>query len=122
MSSLVTLLSLDFLKLVFIAIVLASPIAWYIMQEWLQGFAYRVDISWQVFALTSFLAVVIALLTDSFQVKSCYYKSSQELKNRMNCARQACRVAGASVSKPHIGCAISHDELMQNAAKYFIIS
>lgn len=66
-SGLVALLSIDFLKLVFIAILLASPVAWYLMQEWLQGFAYRVSISWQVFALTSFLAVSIALLTVSFQ-------------------------------------------------------
>lgn len=66
-SSLVALLSVDFLKLVIIAVVLASPIAWYIMQEWLQTFAYRVSISWQVFALTTFLAVMIAVLTISFQ-------------------------------------------------------
>ncbi|WP_026135558.1 ABC transporter permease [Nafulsella turpanensis] len=66
-SSLVALLSKDFLKLVVVSVVLASPIAWYIMHEWLQTFAYRVDISWQVFALTTFLAVMIALVTVSFQ-------------------------------------------------------
>lgn len=66
-TNLVALLSLDFLKLIVIAIILASPIAWYIMWEWLQTFAYRVNISWEVFALTSFLAVMIAIFTISFQ-------------------------------------------------------
>ncbi|HMW26513.1 MAG TPA: ABC transporter permease, partial [Ferruginibacter sp.] len=50
-SGIVGLLSKDFLKLVFVAIVIASPLAWYIMNKWLQDFAYRVDISWWVFAL-----------------------------------------------------------------------
>jgi putative ABC transport system permease protein len=61
------LLSKDFLKLVLIAIVIASPLAWYAMHRWLQGFAYRVDIAWWVFALADSLAVSIALLTVSFQ-------------------------------------------------------
>ncbi len=63
----VVLLSGDFLKLVLIAIVVASPIAWYAMHHWLQGFAYRIDIAWWVFATAGLLAVVIALLTVSFQ-------------------------------------------------------
>lgn len=66
-SSLVVMLSADFLKLVLVAIVLASPLAWYIMNEWLQTFAYRVEIFWQVFALTTVLAILIALFTVSFQ-------------------------------------------------------
>lgn len=66
-SSLVALLSMDFLKLILLAIILASPLAWYIMNEWLQTFAYRISISWQVFVLTSFLAIMIAVLTISFQ-------------------------------------------------------
>ena len=65
--SIVGLLSKDFLKLVLMAIVLASPIAWYAMHRWLQDFAYRVDISWWIFALAGGLAVCIALLTVSFQ-------------------------------------------------------
>ena len=65
--SIVTLLSKDFLKLVLIAIVLASPIAWYAMTKWLQDFAYKIDIEWWVFALAGLLAVSIALLTVSFQ-------------------------------------------------------
>ncbi len=61
------LLSKDFLKLVIIAIVIASPIAWYLMSEWLQDFAYRISISWWMFAIAGGLAVLIALLTVGFQ-------------------------------------------------------
>ena len=66
-SSIVGLLSRDFLKLVAIAIVLASPVAWYLMNRWLQDFAYRIDLTWWVFGLVGLLAVGIALLTVSFQ-------------------------------------------------------
>ncbi|RIV17255.1 ABC transporter permease [Fibrisoma montanum] len=65
--SLVTLFSKDFLKLVLIALVIASPIAWYAMYNWLNGFAYRTDIHWWVFLLAGGLTVFIALLTVSFQ-------------------------------------------------------
>ncbi|MBC8152048.1 MAG: ABC transporter permease [Bacteroidetes bacterium] len=65
--SIVGLLSKDFLKLVLIAIVMASPLAWYAMNRWLQDFAYKIDIEWWVFALAGLLAVGIALLTVSFQ-------------------------------------------------------
>ena len=65
--SIVSLLSKDFLKLVLIAIVIASPLAWWAMNKWLQDFAYRIDIEWWVFALAGLLAVGIALLTVSFQ-------------------------------------------------------
>lgn len=66
-ASIVTLLSIDFLRLVLIAIVIASPLAWYVMNRWLQDFAYKIDIAWWVFTLAGFLAVAIALLTISFQ-------------------------------------------------------
>ncbi len=65
--SIVRLLSQDFLKLVLFAIVIASPLAWYVMGEWLQNFEYKVAIGWWVFALAGVLAVGIALLTVSFQ-------------------------------------------------------
>jgi putative ABC transport system permease protein len=65
--SIVALLSKDFLKLVVIAAVIASPIAWYVMNEWLKNFAYRTSISWVVFAITISAAVLIALITISFQ-------------------------------------------------------
>lgn len=66
-SSIVGLLSKDFLKLVLIALILASPIAWYFMHQWLQDFAYRVAIGWWVFGLAGLFAVAIALITISFQ-------------------------------------------------------
>jgi len=65
--SIVALLSKEFLKPVLIAIVVASPLAWYAMDAWLQDFAYRIDIAWWVFALAGFLSIAIALLTVSFQ-------------------------------------------------------
>ena len=66
-SGLVALLSKDFLILVFIALVIASPIGWYFMHQWLQYFAYRQDISWWIFALAGFFALLIAFLTISIQ-------------------------------------------------------
>ncbi|MCP9752067.1 ABC transporter permease [Ferruginibacter sp. HRS2-29] len=66
-SGLVAMLSKDFLKLVLIAFIIASPIAWYVMNRWLQEFAYRISISVWVFAITAFLAAIITLLTVSFQ-------------------------------------------------------
>lgn len=66
-AGIITLLSKDFLKLVLVAILIASPIAWYLMNAWLQDFTYRIDIEWWVFALAGLLAVSIALLTVSFQ-------------------------------------------------------
>ena len=66
-ASIVTLLSKDFLKPVLLAIMIATPLAWYAMHEWLQSFAYKIDLTWWVFALAGLLAIVIALLTVSFQ-------------------------------------------------------
>ena len=66
-ASIVALLSKDFLKLVFVAILIASPLAWYVMRAWLQDFAYKIELDWWVFALAGLLAVGIALLTVSFQ-------------------------------------------------------
>jgi putative ABC transport system permease protein len=63
----VGLLSKEFLKLVFIGILIASPITWFVMNKWLQDFAYRTNISWMVFAITAIIAIGIALLTISFQ-------------------------------------------------------
>ena len=66
-TSIFRLLSSDFVKLVLIAVLIASPIAWWIMNKWLENFAYRIEIHWWMFALTGLLAIVIALLTVSFQ-------------------------------------------------------
>jgi putative ABC transport system permease protein len=61
------LLSKDFLKLVVIAVLVASPLAWYAMNKWLQNFAYQTTITWQVFVLTTVLAILIAFIAISFQ-------------------------------------------------------
>lgn len=66
-AGIVGLLSKDFLKLVLIALVIASPVAWYLMDRWLQDFAYRIDISGWVFAAAGAAAVVVAFATVGFQ-------------------------------------------------------
>lgn len=66
-SQLWVLLSKDFIALVAIALVIASPIAYYMMNQWLQKFTYRTDISWSVFAIACFSALIISLITVSFQ-------------------------------------------------------
>ncbi|TDB65918.1 ABC transporter permease [Arundinibacter roseus] len=66
-AGIVALLSFDFLKLVGLAILLASPVAWYLMHTWLSDFVYRVDLHWGVFAVAGLLSVSIALLTVSYQ-------------------------------------------------------
>ena len=65
--SIVGLFSIDFLKLVMVAIIIASPVAWWLMNKWLLDFAYRVNISWWVFAAAGISAILIALLTISVQ-------------------------------------------------------
>ena len=66
-ASVTSLLSKDFIRLILIAIVIASPLAWYAMNQWLEDFAYRVTISWWMFAAAGLLAVVVAVITISFQ-------------------------------------------------------
>jgi putative ABC transport system permease protein len=66
-TSIVRLLSKDFLRLVLIAILIATPIAWYGMNQWLKDFAYKIDVPWWVFVLAGLVAVIIAFATVSFQ-------------------------------------------------------
>ena len=66
-SSIIMLLSKDFIKLVVVAFLIASPVSWYIMNNWLQNYAYRINISWWVFFAAGFFAVLIAIGTISFQ-------------------------------------------------------
>ncbi|MBT28289.1 MAG: hypothetical protein CMO01_01420 [Thalassobius sp.] len=66
-TQIITLLSKDFMKLIGIAIVIASPIAYYVMKEWLQGFEYHVKIQWWMFVIAASGAVLIALITISYQ-------------------------------------------------------
>ncbi len=66
-TNLTSLLSKDFLKLVFVSCVISFPLAWWIMNSWLKDYEYRVTIKWWMFALPALLAMTIALLTVSFQ-------------------------------------------------------
>jgi len=63
----ITLISKDFIKLILIAFVVASPVAWYVMNKWLQDYANRINISWTVFLFAGAIVIVIALVTISFQ-------------------------------------------------------
>jgi putative ABC transport system permease protein len=63
----VALLSKDFLKLVLIALVLAVPVAWWLMNEWLKDFAYRINIEWWIFLVAAVIAIIIAFVTISTQ-------------------------------------------------------
>jgi putative ABC transport system permease protein len=67
LKSIFNLLTINFVKLVLISIVIASPIAWYVMNTWLQDFTYKTEISWQAFLIPGLIAVMIALLTVSYQ-------------------------------------------------------
>ena len=66
-SNIVSQLSFSFIKPVAIAMLIAFPIAWYAMNRWLQGFAYKIDIAWWIFAIAGLLTIGIALLTVSYQ-------------------------------------------------------
>jgi putative ABC transport system permease protein len=78
---LVVLLSKDFIKLVVLSLVVASPVAWYFMSKWLESFAYRIDIAWWMFAVAAILAVMLALVTVSFQaVKAALSNPVQNLR------------------------------------------
>lgn len=69
--NIVSLLSKDFIRLVLIAIVIATPISWYAMNRWLEGFAYKMEIQAWIFVLSGFIALLIAVFTISYQsVKS----------------------------------------------------
>ena len=81
-SNIVALLSREFLQLVLIAIVIGSPLAWYGMNYWLRGFAYHINVAWWMFVLAGILAVVIALLTVSFQsIKAALTNPVKSLKS-----------------------------------------
>ena len=80
-SGITTLLSLDFVKLVALAIFIASPIAWWAMNKWLQGFAYAVPLQWWIFASAGLAAILIALITVSFQsIKAALMNPVKSLK------------------------------------------
>lgn len=66
-SGIVQLLSKDFLVLVIIAFIIATPISWFVMNKWLQGFAYKTPVNWWMFGIAGIFTVIIALVTVSSQ-------------------------------------------------------
>lgn len=80
--SVVGLLTGDFLRLVLIALIIASPIAWFLMEKWLQDFAYHIEINWIVFMLAALVAILIAFLTVSIQgLRVAYTNPVESLRN-----------------------------------------
>jgi len=81
-TSIVGLLSKDLIKLVLISTIVASPLAWYSMSQWLQSFAYRINIHWWVFAIAGTAAIAIALVTVSIQsIKAAMANPAKSLKS-----------------------------------------
>jgi len=81
-ANIAVMLGRDFLVLVVLAVMIASPVAWYFMHQWLQSFAYRIGISWWMFALAAAGAIVIALLTISFQaIKAAVVNPAESLRS-----------------------------------------
>ena len=80
-NGIVTMLSKDFLKLIIIAMLIASPIAWWAMIKWLQDFEYRIPVAWGFFAVAGIAALLIALFTISFQaIKAAVANPVQSLR------------------------------------------
>lgn len=80
-SSIISLLSSDFIRLVLIAIVIATPAVWWAMQQWLQSYAYRIEIQWWMIGLAGILAVITAMITVSFlAMKAAFMNPIKALK------------------------------------------
>jgi putative ABC transport system permease protein len=80
--NIVSLLSKDFVKLILIAILVSTPVSWYAMNQWLQGFAYQVSIQWWVFLVAGVGSIIIALMTISFQsIKAALMNPVESLKS-----------------------------------------
>lgn len=81
-SQIVSLLSRDFLKLVIVALIIATPVGWWATQKWLQEFAFRTDLSWWVFGLSGLVMIFLALITLSFKtVKAAMSNPVDSLRN-----------------------------------------
>ena len=77
-----SILSKDFVKLVLVALVIAVPVSWYLVDRWIQDFAYRIEIAWWVFLAAGLAAVLIALLTVSSQaIKAALMNPVDSLRN-----------------------------------------
>jgi len=76
------LLSEDFLKLVVFSFLIGSPVAWWVMNNWLQSFSYRINIHWEIFGLVFIVTIAIAMLTVSFQsVRAAMMNPSESLRS-----------------------------------------
>jgi putative ABC transport system permease protein len=81
-SQIVAMMSTEFVKLVLIAFLIAVPVAWYGMSQWLESFAYRISVEWMVFAWAGFVALSIALITVSFEsIKAAMGDPVKSLRN-----------------------------------------
>ncbi len=81
-SQITVLISKDFVVLVFVAILIATPLAWYAMSQWLEGFAYRTEISWWIFLIAGSVSILIALITVSSQaIKAGFSNPVESLRN-----------------------------------------
>ena len=80
-TQILALFSVDFLRLILIAGVIATPLAWYAMEQWLQGYSYRTDIQWWHFAIAIFAIMAITLMTISYQtLKAAYANPVKSLR------------------------------------------
>jgi len=81
-TGIIGLLSKDFVKLVFIALIIAFPLAYWLAYQWLQEFVYRIEINWQIFLYAGLVALLIAITTVSFQaLKAAISNPVNSLKN-----------------------------------------
>ncbi len=81
LNSIFQLLTKNFLRLVMISLVIAAPVAWYAMHMWLQDYAYKTEINWQIFAIAGLMAVMIALVTVSYQaIRAALMKPAESLR------------------------------------------
>ena len=81
-TSIVGLLTRDFVKLVAIAVIISAPFAWWTMHNWLQGFAFRIDIKWWVFGLSAITALLVAFITVALQsVKAASSNPVKSIRN-----------------------------------------
>ncbi len=79
--SLLVLLSRDYVMMILVSLVLSVPLTWYLMNNWLQSFQYRVEVGWQVFALAGALSLLVALITISYQaLKTAWTRPAETLK------------------------------------------
>jgi putative ABC transport system permease protein len=82
MSKIIFLLTGGFIKVILLAFLIASPVAWWFMHQWLNGFAYHIEIAWWIFLIACLSSVIIALITIGYQsVKAALMNPVESLKS-----------------------------------------